>query len=103
VRSEDASQDVSLVYSHELEVAQEVAPGLVVRQDADVQHVRVRQDDVRLAAHLGPQRCRRIAVVGCRVDAAQLEGTDLPELILGQRLGRVQEQRPARRTPQGVL
>jgi hypothetical protein len=41
VRPEDASQDVRLVDRHELEVAQEVAPGIVVRQDTDVQHIRV--------------------------------------------------------------
>ena len=47
VRAEHAPVDVRLVDDHEREVREEVAPGGVVRQDADVQHVRVGEHHVR--------------------------------------------------------
>ncbi len=49
VGAEDAAQDVGLVDGDDLQVAQEVGPGLVVGQDADVEHVGVGEKDVGAA------------------------------------------------------
>ena len=68
----------------------------MVGQDADVQHVRVGEQDVRPAPDVRAEGVRRIAVIGRRVDAAQAEGLDLAQLVLGEGLRRVQEDRAAR-------
>ncbi len=62
VRAEDAPVDVRLVDDDVTEVREHVAPAVVVRQDADVEHVRVGQD--RGSTTCGPasgarSRCRR--------------------------------------------
>ena len=44
MRSEDAAVHVRLVDDDVAEVREHVAPAVVVREDADVEHVRVRQD-----------------------------------------------------------
>jgi hypothetical protein len=77
VGAEDAAQDVGLVDGHDLEVPEEIPPGLVVRQEADVEHVGVREDYVRAAPDVRAQGLRGVAVVGGRVDAAQAEALDL--------------------------
>ena len=48
VRAEDAAVDVRLVDDDETEVVQRVAPPIVVGQHADVEHVGVREDHVRV-------------------------------------------------------
>ena len=103
VRAEHPAQDVGLVHGHYSQVAQEICPGLVVGQDADVEHVGVGEDHVRAASHVGPYGLGRVAVVGRRVDAAQPEGPYLPQLVLGQRLRRVEKQGLARRALERVL
>ncbi len=61
VRAEDAAVDVGLVDHDHREVLEEVAPGGVVGQDPEVQHVRVGQD------HVGPRGGRRRAArAACR-------------------------------------
>jgi hypothetical protein len=52
VRAEDAAVDVRLVDDDVAQVVQHVRPTVVVRQHADVEHVGVREDDVRPAADL---------------------------------------------------
>ena len=69
VRAEDAAVDVRLVDDDEAEVVEEVAPQVVSRQDADVEHVRVREHEVRPAADLAPPLGRRVPVVDRRADA----------------------------------
>jgi hypothetical protein len=103
VRPEDAAQDVRLVDGHDLQVAQKVGPGLVVGQDADVQHVGVRKQDVRPAPDVRAEGVRRVAIIGRRMDSAQAEVLDLAELILGEGLRRVEEDSPTLRPAQRVL
>ena len=47
MRAEDAAVDVRLVDDDEAQVRENVSPAVVVREHADVEHVRVREDDVR--------------------------------------------------------
>ena len=61
---------------------EERPPQLVVGKDPDVQHVRVREDDVRLAPDRRAAPRRRVAVVGLGADLVQLEARDLSELVL---------------------
>ena len=68
VRAEDAAVDVRLVDHDESEVVEEVAPEVVPRQDADVEHVRVREHEVRPAADLAPPLGRGVSVVDRRAD-----------------------------------
>ena len=103
VRAEDAAQHVRLVDGHDLQIAKEVGPGLVVGQDADVQHVGVGEQDVRPAPDVGAKGVGRVPVIGRRMDAAQPEGFDLAELVLGQSLRRIKEDRAPARFVQSVL
>ena len=73
VRAEDAAVDVRLVDDHEAEVVKRVAPAVVVREDADVEHVGVRQDDVRGPADLRPPLRLGVAVVDRRAQAGEPE------------------------------
>ena len=57
MRAEDASVDVRFVDHDVSEVVQHVRPAVVMRQDADVQHVGVREDHVRPAADLPAPLC----------------------------------------------
>ena len=66
VRAEDAPVDVRLVDDDVAEVREHVAPALVVRQQADVDHVRVGEDRVRPLADLPALLARRVAVVDRR-------------------------------------
>ena len=66
VRAEDAAVGVRLVDHDVREVGQHVRPAPVVGQDADVQHVGVRQDRIGEAAHEVALLARRVAVVDRR-------------------------------------
>src|SRR5918998_6314054 len=103
MRAEDAAQDVCLVDRHYSQITQEIGPGFVVRQYPDVEHVRVGEDDVRPAAYVRPYGLRRVAVVGRGVYAAQPEGAYLPQLVLGESLRGVEEQRAVGGARQGAL
>ena len=63
VRAEHAAVHVRLVHHDPGEVRQHVAPLAVVRQHAHVQHVRVREDQVRALADRAALLARRVAVV----------------------------------------
>ena len=97
VRSEDAAVDVCLVDDDEAEVREHVAPAVVVRQHAHVEHVRVGQNDVRPFADLPAPLALGVAVVDRRLDALDAEGLQRAGLILRERLGRVEVERPALR------
>jgi len=63
VGAEDAAVHVRFVDDDVAQVVQDVGPAVVVREDADMQHVRVRQDDVRPAPDLPALLGRRVPVV----------------------------------------
>jgi hypothetical protein len=98
VRAEDAAVDVQLVQHDPAQVAQERLPILMVREDAGVQHVGVGDQRLRrVGADLLAAGARRVAVVDLearRVERAQPAGepAQAAELILRQRLGRVEEE-----------
>ena len=93
MRAEDAAVDVRLVDDDEAEVVEEVAPEVVSRQDADVEHVGVREHDVRPAADLPAPFGRRVAVVDRRAHAGDAELRERTRLILRERLRRVEVER----------
>jgi hypothetical protein len=90
VRAEDPAVDVRLVDDHELEVVQEVSPQVVSGQDADVEHVRVREHEVGPAADLAPSLGRGVAVVDRCADGRQAELAERPRLVLRERLRRIE-------------
>ena len=61
-----------------------------------MQHLRVREHDVRVLAGPGPVVGRSVAVVGHRAQAGDEPRAQRPELVLGERLGREHEQRGVR-------
>ena len=72
----------------------------MVRQDRRMEHVRIGHDDLPGGADRGADRGRRIAVVGRGDDRQSGRRRELPELrdlVLAERLGRKEEQRPSRR------
>ena len=85
------------------QVVQHVAPAIVVRQHADVQHVGVREDHVRPLADLPAALERCVAVVDRSADVRGFQLGKRPRLILRKRLGRVEVQRTVLRlTRKGV-
>ena len=109
VRAEHAPVDVCLVDHDMRQVREHVAPPVGVRADADVQHVGVRQQQVRVPARHRAGRVVGVAVVQRRPErAAQMQRLQRPRLVLGQRLRRRQVQahghgdlRAAPRSPAG--
>ena len=100
VRSENAAIRVQLVEHNVAEVLEELHPLGVVGEDARVEHVRVRDDDVSSAANRRAHRGRGVAVVrvGLEIDIDILrESLKLGELILGERLRREDVERAGRR------
>ena len=79
----------------------------MVRQDARVHHVGIAEHKMRAPANRPPPVLRRVAIVGERADLiATAPGErfahrlQLGELVLGERFGREEIQRAARRIPQ---
>ena len=68
VGAEHAAVDVRLVDHDDREVREEVAPGAVVGQDPDVEHVGVREDQVRPPADRRALLALGVAVVDRRAD-----------------------------------
>ena len=97
VRAEDAAVHVRLVDHDDAQVVERVAPAVVVREDADVEHVGVREDRVRGPADVRPPLDRRVAVVDRRAEAAQAERGEPARLVLRERLRRIEVERPRRR------
>ena len=94
VRAEDAAVDVGLVDDHVGEVREHVAPAVVVREHAHVEHVRVGEDQVRPLAHLPAAVGGGVAVVDRRTQLGEPERAERPQLVLRQRLRRVEVERP---------
>ena len=85
---------MGLVDDDDREVREQLGPGGVVGEDADVQHVGVREHDVRPSADVRARLARGVAVVDRRAHAlGQTEGRERAGLVLGERLRRVQVQR----------
>jgi hypothetical protein len=93
VAAEDAAQRVQLVDDHVAQAHQEGRPALVRRQDADVQHLGVGQQDVGVLACPSAGVAVGVAVVGDRPQSADEPGPERPELVLRERLGREHQQR----------
>ena len=66
VRAEDAAISVDLIHDDEAELGEEPPPARVIRKDALVEHVGVREDRVSDFTQLSPRGPRRIAIVGPR-------------------------------------
>jgi hypothetical protein len=94
VRAEDAAVHVRLVDHDVAEVGEHVSPAVVVGKDADVEHVRVREDHVRPLADLPAALVLGVAVVDRRLHARHAQRGERARLILRQRLGRVEVERP---------
>ena len=69
VRAEDAAVDVRLVDDDDREVREQLGPGGVVGEDADVEHVGVGEHDVGAPADVGARLARGVAVVDRRANA----------------------------------
>ena len=93
MRAEHAAVDVRFVDDDVAEVREHVAPAVVVRQQADVDHVGVRQDHVRPLADLPALLGRRVAVVDRRLQPRYLQLGQRAELVLRERLRRVEVER----------
>jgi len=99
VGAEDPAVDMHLVQHDVAQVGQHLPPVAVVRQDAEMQHVRVRDQHVRRSALDLAAACRRgVAVVD--LEAGWIESAkaacqiaESGQLVLGQGLRRVEEQR----------
>ena len=88
VAPENAAIRVQLVDHDVTQVLEQRRPLRVVGQDPGMEHVRVRQDEVRAGADGATRVLRRIAVVGEHPELRQLLGEllELGELVLRERL-----------------
>ena len=101
VAAEHAAIGVQLVDHHVLQVLEELGPPRMVRQHAGMQHVGIGEGDVRPRANGSARVGRRVAIVGVHADVVGALGADqgrervqLGHLILRERLGRKEVQRP---------
>ena len=94
VRAEHAAVDVRLVDDDDREVREQLGPGGVVGEDADVEHVGVGEHDVRAPADVRARLTRGVAVVDRGTHLlGQAEGAQRAGLVLGECLGRVEVER----------
>ena len=93
VTTEDATQGVELVDDDVPQPEQERRPTLVRRQDPHVQHLGVREHDVRVLADPGAVVGAGVAVVRRGEQLRHHPLAEAAELVLGERLGREDEQR----------
>ena len=93
MRAEDAAVHVRLVDDDVAQVVQHVRPEVVPRQHADMEHVGVREDEVRPLADLPALLLRRVAVVDGGADARHRELGERAGLVLRERLRRVEVER----------
>ena len=103
VRSEHAAVDVRLVDDDVAEVREHLAPALVVREQPDVDHVRVGQDRVRPLADLPALVGRGVAVVDRRPQLRDAQRGQRAELVLRERLRRVQVEHTVLGRPHEVV
>ena len=79
------------------QVVEDVCPAIVVRQHAYVEHVRIREDDVRPFADLPAPLRGGVAVVDRRADVRRVQLSQRARLVLRQGLGGVEVERPGLR------
>ena len=100
VAAEDAAVGVQLVDDDDPELLEQLEPLRVVGEDRRVEHVRVGDHDLAGRPDRRADRRRRVAVVGGRRDrhpGGRGQLAELGDLVLAERLGREEEQRPRRR------
>ena len=90
--AEDPPQGVQLVDDDIAQAHEERRPAVVVGEDPGVEHLRVRQHHVGGAAQGGPFLVGSVAVVGDGPHARHEPRPQGPELVVGQRLGREEQQ-----------
>ena len=93
--AEDAPQHVQLIDDDVVEPLEEGGPLAVVGEQPVMQHLGIGEQDVGVGASPRPLLARRIPVVGGGLEAGNLQLPEAAELILGQGLGRVEQQRGA--------
>ena len=94
VAAKDTAIDVSLVDDDRAEARQPLIPPLMVRADADVDHVRIAEDEIRLDASPAATRGVRIAIDQRHPQVAtETERVQATGLILRKRLRWCQIQR----------
>ena len=93
IASEHSPVGVHIVDDHVVQVTEEVRPAIVLREDPQVQHVRIGEDDLRLLANRSALRGGRIAVVCAPRKVGQPKLGEPIGLILGQGFGRKEIQR----------
>jgi hypothetical protein len=93
VRAEDAAIHMRFVDNDVAQVREDVTPAVVVRQHPDMEHVRVGEDQVRPLADLPALLGRGVTVVDGGLDSGRLELGERSDLILRERLRRVEIQR----------
>ena len=88
MRAEHAPVRMELVDHDVAEVLEERRPFGVMRQDPRVEHVGIREDEVRAGADGPPRVLGRVAVIGEHPHLRQLprELFELGQLVLGERL-----------------
>ena len=90
VRAENASVGVNLVDHNGLQILEETSPSRVIRKDARVKHIGVRQNHATFFAKLAAQVGWRVAIIRARhrcQDVAMFPKTSKPSrLILGEAL-----------------
>jgi hypothetical protein len=92
--AEHSAVDVRLVHHDVAEVLQDVSPTVVMRKDANVEHVGVREDQIRPLADLPAALGLRVPVVDGRPQSRHPVGGQGPRLVLCERLGRIEVERP---------
>jgi hypothetical protein len=100
VAPEDAAVGVELIDDDDPELLEQLEPLRVVREDGGVEHVRVCHDHLARGPDGRPDGCRSVAVVRGGRDIQFRrpgEGGELCDLVMAERLGREQEERPGRR------
>ncbi len=97
VGTENATVHMELIDDHVLQVFKKLDPLGVVREDARVQHVRVRDHDMSRSSQLRSRRRRRVPVIGesfYRGSSFLDESVHFRQLVLAQGLGGEDVKRP---------
>ena len=99
VRAEHPAVCVGLVDDDPSEVREKVSPALVMGEDPDVEHVGVRQHQVGASPDRRPLLARGVPVVDRLAQVRRAQLAELPRLVLGEGLGRVEVEGATLRVP----
>jgi len=103
VAPEDAAEGVQLVDHDVAQAHEERRPPLVARQDPHVQHLGIREHDLRVLPDAYAVVGTGVAVVGGRQQGRDHPRVEAAQLVLGECLGREDEQRRRRVAPERSL